>query len=123
MPISTKTDRSKDLTVFTATGELTFAGQIAAMKEFYEGNPTKNELWDLRGITGSRISSEELLQVTLFTKQYGHKRQGGKSAMVMNSDLDYGLGRMSGTYGETEQLPWEVMAFRSIDEALAWLDE
>jgi hypothetical protein len=123
MPVSKKIEKEKDLTVFVATGELTFADQIAAFKEFYEGDPTKNELWDMRAITGNRISSDELRQVTFFTKQYSHKRTGGKTAMVMNSDLDYGLGRMSETFAETEDLPWEIRIFRSMDEALAWMDE
>lgn len=123
MAISKMTDRSKGLTIFTATGELTFADQIAALKDFYEGNPTKNELWDMRKITGSRISSEELRQVTLFTKRYEQRRQGGKSALVMTTDLDFGLGRMSDALAESEQLPWKIRAFRSMEKALEWLDE
>lgn len=60
MLISSSVDPSKELTIFTASGVLSFEEQHAAFKNFYEGKPTKKVILDLRAITGRRISSEGL---------------------------------------------------------------
>ncbi len=115
--------RDEDLTVFTATGELTFAAQVEALKSFYEGKPTRYVIWDLTGITGNRVSSEELRDIIAYTKRHADKRPGGKTALVVSTRLDFGLGRMGGAMAEIEDTPWEVVPFYTLDEALAFIAE
>lgn len=48
MPIATRCDEGRDLTLFTVTGELACEDQMAALRAFYRDTPSKNVLWDLR---------------------------------------------------------------------------
>ncbi len=46
MPITSQTDESKQLTVFTGTGEISFEEVRDAIESFYAGSYTLNVLWD-----------------------------------------------------------------------------
>ena len=122
MPVSTSTDESHALTIFTVEGELTFQEQMNALKAFYSGDPTANVLWDFRLMKGNRVSSQELEELFNFIKANRGKRLQGKTALVATSDLDFGLSRVSEAYSQIRQLPWEMKAFRTMDEALEWID-
>ena len=115
-------DNKKDLTIFTAVGELTFVKQIDVLRDFYAGTPTANVLWDMRNIEGSRISSEELEKIIIFIKRHSDKRPPGKTALVSTNDLDFGLSMVSYAYAENENLPWKIRPFRSMDEAIEWIN-
>ncbi|MGC9323947.1 MAG: hypothetical protein ACP5G0_04270 [Desulfomonilia bacterium] len=123
MPIAVKTDSARDLTLCTATGELTFHDQVAVLKSFYEGNPTRNLLWDMRQISGARITSQEITDIIEFINSYKEKRLAGKTALVTATDLDFGMSRMSELLAESSGIPWEIRAFHSLDDALSWIDE
>ena len=111
------------MTVFTVAGALTYAEQLAALQEFYDGNPTANVLWDFRSIEGNRITIEELNKIIVFIKRRESKRPHGKTALVSTTDLDFGLSRMSQTYADIHNVPWQIRAFRSMDEAIKWIKE
>ena len=121
MAISSSYDRTRDLTIFTIKGNLTFDQQIEVLKKFYHEGPSANMIMDFRKMEGNRISSEEIKKIILFAKKNESRRPCGKTALVSNKDLDYGLSRMSATYGEVKKLPWKIQAFRSMDEALRWI--
>lgn len=122
MTIEMHVDESRKLTVFFVQGEISFEEQISVLREFYAGTPTPNVIWDFRKITGSRISVDELREIIAFIKLHQHRRGHGKTAMVTDSDLDFGLSRVSRTYGEIEELPWRIHPFRSMEEALEWIE-
>ncbi len=123
MTISTSYDRLRNLTIFTAKGELTYAEQLATLKEFYDGHPTVNVIWDFRSIEGSRITSEELNRIISFIKSQESNRPQGKTALVATTDLDFGLSRMGQAYADIQELPWQIQAYRSMDEAIKWIEE
>jgi hypothetical protein len=50
-------------------------------------------------------------------------RKGCKAAIVAPKDLEFGVGRITQSFGQNEQLPYPIMAFRSMDEAKQWLDK
>lgn len=122
MPIITTIDKRIDLTVFTVSGEMTYKEQAAALKDFYDAKPTANVLWDLRKQEGHRLTHEELQDIIVYVKSRETVRRTGKTAMVSNSDLDFGLARMIATFAEMENLPWEIQAFRTMDQALKWIN-
>jgi hypothetical protein len=122
MTISSSYDDKRHLTVFTVKGELTFDEQIATLKDFYGGAPTANVLWDFRAIEGIRVSSEELHEIILFIKRHQSKRPQGKTVLLSIKDIDFGLSRVSEAYANYEKLPWKMKAFKSMDEALKWID-
>jgi uncharacterized protein YbgA (DUF1722 family) len=113
------------LDTYRPTGEIypTFDEQITTLQEFYSADPTANVLWDFRGHKGNRISSEEVQKIISLVKSYGNKRPKGKTALVSNKDLDFGLSRVSEAYANIENLPWEIRSFRSMDEALKWIND
>ena len=121
MAIEIKTDTSQDLTVFTAVGEIDFNSQMAVLKTFYHGTPTRNVIWDFRSISGSRISSEEISRIIEFIKANEHKRPGGKTAMVTSELVDFGLARMSAIMSEVREMTVKLDSFKSFDAALEWL--
>lgn len=116
-------DEGRDLTVFCIEGELSFEEQMEALRQFYEGTPTRNVVWDFRRLEGSRISSGQLREIISFIKWHGKKRPAGKTALVAATDLDFGLSRMSQAYADYEKVPWPIESFRTMDEALAWFDK
>ncbi len=121
MTITITIDEKRDLTLFTAEGELTFREQMTALRKFYRGNPSANVIWDFRKIAGNRISSQELQKIISFIKQHESKRPLGRTALIAATDLDFGLSRMGQTYADVEDLSWEMEAFRSLAPALRWI--
>ena len=121
MAIEIKTDTSKDLTVFSAVGEIDFNAQMAVLKTFYHGTPTKNVIWDFRSISGSRISPDEISRIIEFIKANEHKRPDGKTALVTSELVDFGLARMSGIMSELRKMTVKLESFKSFDAALDWL--
>ena len=59
MPITTTTDHDRQLTIHTVTGEPAFEDGMATLKQFWEGQPTMNVLWDFRKASLARVSFEE----------------------------------------------------------------
>lgn len=123
MAIASSIDESRDLTVFTVDGELTFDAQIATLQRFYGGSPTANVIWDFRSLEGNRLNASELRKIIDFIKRYESKRPAGKTALVSITDLDFGLSSVVGAYADVENVPWEIRAFRSLDAALGWIED
>jgi hypothetical protein len=123
MPISVQTDSAKDLTIFTATGDLTFDDQMKVLREFYAGKPTKNALWDFRIITSDKISLDELVQIRDFVRIHQDKRPGGKSALVYDHTKNFGLSEVCDDLTETKGMQFKIKDFETIDDAMKWLEE
>jgi hypothetical protein len=123
MPIVNSIDHDKALTIHTVTGEPLFEEIIAAVKQFYESKPTKNVLWDLRKASLVHVSYAELRKILDYVSPMAEKRAGGKTALVGTKDLEFAMSRTFKTFSEIGNLPFQVEAFRSIEEANQWLDE
>ena len=98
-----------------------FDEAVECVKEFYEMKPTKDVLWDLREGTWKDISEERIHGLISFISKHAHIREGGRSAMVVPDDIDYGIARAFQSY--TADLPFESGVFRTMDEAIKWLTE
>jgi hypothetical protein len=123
MPVTTNADHDKQLTIHTVTGEPSFEEGMAAFKQFWEGKPTQNVLWDFRKASLTRLSSIETEAMIDYIKQHAEKRSGGKTAILVSKDLEYGISRMAQTFAELKNIPFEMEIFRSIEEAIQWLGE
>jgi hypothetical protein len=121
MPINSSVDHQHDLTIFVAAGELTFEDQMAVLRQFYAGNPTKHVLWDFTRITGRRISAAQLRAIVQFIAEHATLRAGGKTALVGSSDVDFGLARMGSALSEARHVGWQMQAFRDLVEAREWI--
>jgi hypothetical protein len=51
----------------------------------------------------------------------GKARTGGRTAVLVESQFQYGLGRIAEAYGEFESLPFEFRIFKNRSEAFEWL--
>jgi hypothetical protein len=123
MIITRSVDQEKQLTNFMAVGKTSFEKLMEVIKPFYEKHPTKDLLWDLRNASFKTFSSKKLEAIADYVKQHGEVRAGGKTAFVVSKNLAYGLFRMIETFGEIRKIPIYTKVFRSMDEAVHWLEE
>jgi hypothetical protein len=127
MPITSQVDKTKNLVIYTLTGELTLDDIQSTIKSFWEAHElTLNALWDARRAKLTNLESSDMESITAFIGQYTHRfeeRKGGKSAVVASSDLQYGLSRILGTLYEIKDFPTKLQTFRQMDEAMEWLDQ
>jgi hypothetical protein len=125
MPIRWSVEAGGKLTIFTGTGEITYTEVREAIEAFYAGTQTTAVLWDLREANARKISSGEVDQLALLLNQFGSVAMTIRTALVTPLDNTYGLSRMliSLLEGRTQDLPVNMRAFRSMDEARAWLSE
>lgn len=80
-------------------------------------DPGMSQLYDFSEVTEAEITVaciRELAQSSPFTP-------GSKQAMVVPSDIAFGLARMYGTLSDRPQD--RLRFFRGVEEALVWLDQ
>jgi hypothetical protein len=124
MAISTSIDPGTGARTHTVTGDLKLFDVRRTLEDVYarpEFRPDAAALWDLREATGEVPTEDVRHLVDFVTKLIGDGDQG-KVAIVVASDLGFGLSRMYETIlgGQTRK-PMKV--FRDIDEANTWLDD
>jgi len=127
MPITSEVDKTKNLTIFTLTGEMTLDEIQKAIKSFWEAHDLRlNALWDVQQAKLNNLKSSDMVSLTALIGQYTHRfeeRKGGKTAVVASSDLQYGFSRILGSLYEIEDFPTKLKIFRIMDEAFEWLDQ
>lgn len=116
-------DSARDLTRIEFSGNVTDATISQATKSFYETEITTNVLWDFSNCDVSDLSSNDFTRLIEFAKSYARQRINGKSALVGSDDLAFGLGRMILTMAAFHDYPVESQVFRTVAEALDWLDD
>jgi len=123
MPITSHIDKAKDITIFKVTGVLSFDILLSVVKSFYDDDPTKHVLWDMIDTTEVQVASEEVETIAKFGPRYEGKRALGKTAIVAQKDILFGLSRMFEIHSNIKEAPYPIMVFRSMGEAHQWLDE
>jgi len=123
MPIKTKKNISDNLTEHIATDIVTDKEMFDCESEFYSGSPTKLQFWDMSAAVLTKVTSEGMRQFIARTAKLGVVRSGGRTAVLVKSSFQFGLGRMAETFGEFESLPFEFRLFKNRAEAIAWLKD
>ncbi|MEM7468372.1 MAG: hypothetical protein AAF387_15995 [Pseudomonadota bacterium] len=113
---------NKDLTVFAVIGALRLAELKTAVDEFYSGKFTLNTMWDLREADISAIEVGEVKEILDYSMEYLKRREGGRSAILVSTDVNYGMGRVFDTFVELSSSPVENNVFRDYEEAMAWFE-
>ena len=116
-------DEKNRLTIHVFTGVVLAKDIVEAVKALYAAGPTPNHLWDLTEADTSAIRSDDLQEIALLAKQSSPSGRNGRTAIVSNSDLGFGLSRMYGTFAEMSGHGIEVRPFRSREEAEEWIAE
>lgn len=124
MPITTHRNASRDLTIFTCKGDLSFVEIVEVIKRFYEGTiapPTKNVLWDARDARVASLTPIQVTRISELSVEYSKLREGGKTALVAPQDVVFDTARIF--EAETMDAKWDVTVFRNINEAMVWIEE
>ena len=125
MPVTSKIDKKRNLTIFTLSGELTIDEILGALKSFWEDRElTLNTLWDTRNAVVTKLKLPDIENIVGFIGQNRYRfeeRKNGKAAIAASTDLQYGLSRILGTFYEREGLPIKLQPFRTMEEAIQWL--
>jgi len=115
--------KEEDLTVFNITGDLGFEEIIDLVDLTYSSEITLNILIDLTCADTKSLTSEQIAKISDHSKKYSHLRSEGKTAYIVNKDLDYGLARMYQIHTELKGHHEAHGVFRSLEEAISWLNE
>ena len=121
--IETSVDLQRNLTTYTVTGSVTADQIIEAIQQFYAGDATRNVLWNMTAATFEEVSSEEVRRIAQVAEEFTDLRRTGRTAIVADADIGFGLGRMFEAFRDLEGSPIRQQTFRSLEDALAWLAE
>ena len=119
--IRTTCDQNKDLTTFKVTGKITETDLYDCLANYFGVNFTLSTLWDITEADIPAATVDEISNFAQYVRYLSDARKGGKTAIIANDDLGYGMSRMLGTFYELENVPFEIQVFRSLDEGKAWL--
>ncbi len=72
--------------------------------------------------SAQKISGDEILGIAQMTAKLNKSLAGGRLAVILVSELDYGLGRMWEAY-ISGKLSFESELFRNLNSAEQWIDE
>lgn len=116
-------DVAEDLTTITVTGRLLPNQATKILDDFYKGEYTLNMLWDLSKADLSELSGDDLEGIISFAKKKAHLRPGGRTAFIISSVENYGMGRMYGILAEINDHPIANLVFneKDIEMAKEWL--
>lgn len=79
-------------------------------------------LWDLRSADLSALTLTELRELVYELYPVFSSGEGGRTAMLCDSDLAYGVCRVYGALQSLQGVPVEHAVFRDAEAALRWLD-
>jgi len=121
MPINNLVDFSKQMTLHTGSGQLDLDEIMATVKAFSDGQLTNNILWDLRNATVKPLTSNALDLIEKLVKKSGNGKTPSKVAIVASDDAYNVFTQTLSAFVITENIPFSIVAFRSMTEALKWL--
>jgi hypothetical protein len=119
--ISVVVHPERELTEIICAGDLTIAEVIAELQRSQQGAITRRVLWDVSKVESSTIRGADAAKNSATITSLIQPRVRGKSAVVAETDLTYGLCRMYHAYRENQQLELPFRIFRNRQEALDWL--
>lgn len=126
MPIETSVDREREMTVHRCTGRVVVAEVLAALDAFYGSDELPDRvLWDLRGAEVTGLDGRDLRRIATHPARFGPEGRvrRGRRALLVDSDVAYGLARMLDSYKQLESGldGYQTMGFRDVEQALLWL--
>jgi acyl CoA:acetate/3-ketoacid CoA transferase len=114
-------ESEKQLTIHTCSGTILKQEFMDAIKALYASEYTPHHLWNLTGSDLSQIEADDLQEIAEFAKQNTPTRIGGRTALVSDSIVGFGLARMFEVFAENVDLPVEISVFYSPEEAEEWM--
>jgi len=110
-----------DLTIHEATEQIDTHDIISLLEDFYQSRVTTYLIWDLNKGGNPELSPDDIARIIGISVKYGSQRKNGKTAIVTDNDLYYGLSRMYESYSAIEpDMSLQVQVFRDFEQAIAW---
>jgi len=113
------------LTTLKVTGDCPVEEIIGALDAYYQGQPTKNSLWDFSQGTMASFSLEAISRAAKrsmeLARQHKEIRQDGKTVAVAPKDIDFGI--LNQYISLADASPHRLKVCRTMTEALKWLEE
>jgi hypothetical protein len=119
--IETHIDLEKDLTIHTASGELSADEILRKIRSYYEGEVTRLLMWDLADADVRNLSASDVQEFVNLTNALTAPRAGGKTALVVSTTLAYGMSRMYEISKDVSDDQIGHRTFRDRKAALEWL--
>ena len=124
MSITSKIDRSKQLSTFIVRGKISLNEIIETIESSFKKQPSNYELWDFRYADLEALNFNFELEniASSFTKMIWEMKKFRKVAIVASTDLWFSLARMYAKFSEIKNISHIIQIFRFMDEAIKWLD-
>ena len=124
MPITLNIIPENNLIIFTHIGEISDNEFLDYYWRIFRADtfdPSKKVLIDLHEADSRPRSPDTLRQFAGFVKEhFANSSIPTKVAIVAPKALAFGLARMYQAY--TDTVAWDLVVFRAVDAALAWLN-
>jgi hypothetical protein len=120
--IETQIDLERDLTIHTASGEISADEILRRIRSYYEGEVTRLLMWDLSDADLRSLSASDVQNMVDLTNSLTAPRAGGKTALVVSTTLAYGMGRMYELSKDAFGDEIDRKMFRDREAALEWLE-
>ena len=121
--IDIEKDPGRQLTIITFKGVATAAEITKTILAHNRDQVTKLILWDLSQATFDTLTIDTVDGFVTTAKEFTQMRKGGRTAVVVPTDLGFGLARMYDSLHEVDRSPVSHMTFREKESALKWLLE
>ncbi len=128
MPITYQIERSRRRVIATVRGTMTDADVFGYQRDVWLRPEVEgfDEIVDMTHVEHVELpvpSGERMRELASLSAEMD-ARASSRFAIVAPGDFAYGLARMYGAYRSFDRRSTkEVRVFRSMDEAVAWLDE
>ncbi len=124
MPIAYQINRFRDLTIFTLSGQVLFSELTDSLSAYGKDGTTVYELYDLRKLTGERLSNAEIERLVGYFNLFANNRpDNSKTAVVVRADIDFGISKTVALLTDIDGVvPYKINVFRDMDQAVKWLD-
>jgi hypothetical protein len=118
-------DKDKKLTTITVSWKSDFDELMIVLKSFLNDNKTEHLLLDLSDSFLDDLTYDHVVELCKYAayRDNGKSRINGKTALVSSSKLQFEIGRIFKAYFEIENTDINVAVFRSLEEALSWLED
>jgi hypothetical protein len=110
-----------DFTYFVSEGETNIEEWLETVLRYGRDGMTTREIYDLRQQTNVYTNDEVGLILHQTKKDQALRPPNGKTAVVVDKAIKYGLSRMYALHAEVEDVPSTTEVFYQLDEAVDWL--
>ena len=125
MPIDYEWDEKAGLISTRLWGEVTDADIDAHTRKLFQDSrlaPPLLEIIDTRDVGKMNITARSLKKMADAAGVFKEKFSGQRSAIVAPTDVMFGMARMYEMLSESAGSPIQICAFRTFEDARAWLD-